>query len=70
MNGEYRKIEEELRKFCKGNIMVIPGEEEKYLRRGRIKTLRVKKKKEPGTREQMGGISRIRKAVRIILGKE
>lgn len=63
-------MEEELREFCGGNPIVIPGTEERYLRRGRMKTLRVKKKEEPGTRKTMGGISRIRRIINIILNRE
>ena len=69
-NGEFRKMEEELREFCGGNPIVIPGDENKYLRRGRTRLLRIKKKQEPGTRKTMGGISRLRRVINIILNRE
>ncbi len=70
MNGEYRKMEKELRDFCGGNIIVPDGEEEKYLRRGRMQILRVKKKEKPATRRKMGGISKLRRIIRAIFSEE
>jgi len=66
--SEYRKMEKELRDFCKGNPMV--RDREGGYSRGRISTpTRIRKREEPGTRKTMGGIgkiSRIRRVIRVV----
>lgn len=63
--SEYRKMEKILREFCGGNPMARDGEERGYSR-GRIRTpTRIRNYQELRIKN-MGGISRIRKAIRAV----
>lgn len=69
-NGEYRKMEKELREWIGGAQIVPDGEEDKFRFKRRIKVLKVKEKEKPGTEKTMGRISRIRRIIRAIFAEE